>query len=139
MDRAAHWGWTNTYTYTKSLGEQLVLGAADVPTSVVRPAIVESALRFPFPGWNEGFNTTAPLVYLTLKGHRQIVARRDIAIDVVPVDHVAAAMIMATAAIIAGRHAPVYQVGTSDANPATFRVPRLTAAITSRPTKSAGA
>ncbi len=30
--------------------------------------------RYPFPGWNEGFNTTAPLVYLVLKGQRQIVA-----------------------------------------------------------------
>ena len=25
MERARHWGWTNTYTYTKSLGEQIIL------------------------------------------------------------------------------------------------------------------
>ena len=24
MNRADYWGWTNTYTYTKSMGEQLL-------------------------------------------------------------------------------------------------------------------
>ena len=41
-------------------------------STIVRPAIVESAVRYPFPGWNEGFNTTAPLMYLMLKGHRNV-------------------------------------------------------------------
>ena len=95
MERAEHWGWTNTYTYTKSLGEQLVLAADDVRVSVVRPAIVESAVRYPMPGWNEGFNTTAPLVYLMLKGHRQIVAGHRTPLDIIPVDMVAAGMLMA--------------------------------------------
>ena len=45
---------------------------ARVPSTIVRPAIVESAVRYPFPGWNEGFNTTAPLMYLMLKGHRTV-------------------------------------------------------------------
>src|SRR5262249_31835810 len=62
MERAEHWGWTNTYTYTKSMGEQLIAAAADVTYTIIRPAIVESSLRFPFPGWNEGFTTSAPLV-----------------------------------------------------------------------------
>ena len=31
MERARHWGWTNTYTYTKSLGEQIILGDPTVP------------------------------------------------------------------------------------------------------------
>ena len=62
MERAQQWGWPNTYTYTKSLGEQLTKKrAADVgvPVSIVRPAIVESSMSFPFPGWNEGINTCA--------------------------------------------------------------------------------
>src|SRR5690606_28985055 len=52
MERAEHWGWTNTYTYTKSLGEQIILGDESVRATVVRPAIVESSLRYPFAGWN---------------------------------------------------------------------------------------
>ncbi|ACY15750.1 AMP-binding protein [Haliangium ochraceum] len=128
QERADHWGWTNTYTYTKSLGEQVVLDQDDVPACVVRPAIVESAVRFPFPGWNEGFNTTAPLVYLVLKGHRQIVSGDRTPLDVIPVDLVCAGVLQAAAAVIDGRHEPVYQCGSSDINPVfTSRLTELTA------------
>lgn len=124
MERALHWGWTNTYTYTKSLGEQIILADPSVVSTVVRPAVVESAVRYPFPGWNEGFNTTAPLVYLVLKGHRSIAAGKDTAMDVIPVDFIAAGMLLATAAILDGSHEPVYQLGSSDRNRVTAR--RLT-------------
>jgi long-chain acyl-CoA synthetase len=124
MERALHWGWTNTYTYTKSLGEQVILADREVVSTIVRPAVVESAVRFPFAGWNEGFNTTAPLVYLVLKGHRSIPAGEDTALDVIPVDMVAAGMLLATAAILDGSHQPVYQLGASDVNRVTSR--RLT-------------
>ena len=117
VERSEHWGWPNTYTYTKSLGEQVILADKEVSSTIVRPAIVESALRFPFPGWNEGFNTTAPLVYLMLKGQRQVVAGKRTPLDIIPVDHVCAALISATAALCAGVAEPVYQVCSSDANP----------------------
>ncbi|HET9621210.1 MAG TPA: AMP-binding protein, partial [Kofleriaceae bacterium] len=116
MERAEHWGWTNTYTYTKSLGEQIILSDRTVPATIVRPAIVESAIRYPFPGWNEGFNTTAPLMYLMLKGHRAVPMGKDTALDVIPVDFIASGMLLATAAVIAGEHEPVYQLGSSDVN-----------------------
>src|SRR5262249_44541421 len=98
MERARHWGWTNTYTYTKSLGEQIILSDKDVPVTIVRPAVVESSVRYPFPGWNEGFNTTAPLMYLMLKGHRNVPMGVDTALDVIPVDFIAAGMLLATPA-----------------------------------------
>jgi long-chain acyl-CoA synthetase len=124
MERARHWGWTNTYTYTKSLGEQIILADKDVPVTIVRPAVVESSVRYPFPGWNEGFNTTAPLMYLVLKGHRSVPMGEDTALDVIPVDFIAAGMLLATAAILADQHEPVYQLGSSDENRITSR--RLT-------------
>jgi long-chain acyl-CoA synthetase len=116
MERARHWGWTNTYTYTKSLGEQIILSDRTVASTIVRPAIVESSVRYPFGGWNEGFNTSAPLMYLMLKGHRNVPVGADAALDVIPVDFVTAGMILAVAAVLAGEHEPVYQMGTSDAN-----------------------
>src|SRR5258705_11218386 len=128
MERAEHWGWTNTYTYTKSLGEQIILSDRTVPCTIVRPAIVESAIRYPFPGWNEGFNTTAPLMYLMLKGHRAVPMGEDTALDVIPVDFIACGMLLATAALIAGEHEPIYQLGTSDSNRVTSkRLTELTA------------
>ena len=50
------------------MGDQLVARETGIFRSIVRPAIVESAVAFPFRGWNEGFTTSAPLVYLALKG-----------------------------------------------------------------------
>ncbi len=64
-ERALGWGWPNTYSYTKSLGEQLVLAAGDsLDVTIVRPSVIESALNDPIPGWNQGVNTSAPLTYL---------------------------------------------------------------------------
>ncbi len=121
MERAQHWGWPNIYTYTKSLGDQ-VLASSDVPHALVRPSIVETAVRYPFAGWNEGFTTSAPLVYLALKGHRTFAAHPRANLDVVPVDLVAAVIIGATAALIAGGGHAVYQAATSDSAP--LPVPR---------------
>ncbi|MFO0550952.1 MAG: SDR family oxidoreductase [Polyangiaceae bacterium] len=47
-ERAKFWGWSNIYTYTKSIGEQ-VLAASGVPYTIVRPAVVESSCEFPCP------------------------------------------------------------------------------------------
>ncbi len=116
MERAEHWGWTNTYTYTKSLGEQIILSDPTVPCTIVRPAIVESSIRYPFPGWNEGFNTTAPLMYLMLKGHRSVPMGEDTALDIIPVDFIASGMLLAAAAVLVDAHEPVYQLGSSDVN-----------------------
>jgi long-chain acyl-CoA synthetase len=117
LDRARHWGWTNTYTYTKSLGDQVCASAKDVRTCIVRPAIVESSVAYPFAGWNEGFTTTAPLVFIALKGHRHYPAGDGVILDLVPVDMVAAGLIMATAATLRGENKQVYQLGSSDENP----------------------
>jgi long-chain acyl-CoA synthetase len=128
MERAEHWGWTNTYTYTKSLGEQMILADRAVASTIVRPAIVESSVRYPFPGWNEGFNTTAPLMYLMLKGHRSVPIGADTALDIIPVDFIASGMLLAAAALLAGEHEPVYQLGSSDSNRITSkRLTELTA------------
>lgn len=120
VERSDHWGWPNTYCYTKSLGDQVIaaMGERDgLEFTIVRPAVVESALRFPFPGWNEGFTTTAPLTFLSLKGHRTYPVRKGLILDVVPVDHIAAGVIAAAAALLAGKARKVYQLGTSDSNP----------------------
>lgn len=115
--RAEHWGWTNTYTYAKSLGEQVIAAETDLEWTILRPAIIEAALRFPFPGWVEGGRTAAPLVLMARGGMRDWPVRRDAPLDVVPVDQVAAAILVATALLLAGRHEPVYQLGTAEVNP----------------------
>src|SRR5262249_57642533 len=63
MDRARHWGWPNTYTYTKSLGEQVVVGTPGLRYAIVRPSIVESALPSPLPPRNPAFPPPPPPPY----------------------------------------------------------------------------
>ena len=120
--RAQSWGWPNTYSYTKSLGEQLVLANRDtLDVAVVRPAVIESALRDPFPGWNQGVNTSAPLTYLAGRGYRFYPAKAELVLDVIPVDLAAHAMIPILGALLSRKHKPIYQLCTSDRNPLPMR------------------
>ena len=122
LERARRWGWPNTYSYSKSLGEQLVFAAQDsIAATVARPSIIESALRDPFPGWNQGVNTSAPLTYLSGRGYRFYPAKGELVLDIIPVDLAAHAMIPILAALLAGRHKPIYQLCTSDVNPLPMR------------------
>ena len=120
MERARAWGWPNTYTYTKAMGEQAI-AMSGCAYSIVRPAIVESALRFPFPGWNEGFTTSAPLVFLALKGQRVYPAGQKLVLDLIPVDLVAAGILGIAGAACAGRAERVYQLASGDVNPMYIR------------------
>ncbi len=115
--RASRLGWVNTYTYTKSLGEQLLVEQSEVPCAIVRPAIVESALRYPFQGWIEGGRTAAPLVLMALGGLRDWPARPDLALEIVPVDLVAAATLVVAAELLDSRAKTVYHLSAADVNP----------------------
>ena len=115
--RAARWGWVNTYTYSKSLGEQIIVGQSAVPYSIVRPAIVESALRYPFPGWIEGGRTAAPLALMALGGLLDWPARRDLSLEIVPVDLVASSTLAVAGELLKGRARQVYHLASSDLNP----------------------
>jgi long-chain acyl-CoA synthetase len=120
--RSLIWGWPNTYSYTKSLGEQLVLAERDrLDVTVVRPAVIEGALADPFPGWNQGVNTSAPLTYLAGRGYRFYPAKKELVLDVIPVDLAAHAMIPILAALLLRRQKPIYQLCTSDRNPMSMR------------------
>jgi thioester reductase-like protein len=118
MRRAQHLGWPNTYTFTKSLGESLLARRGrDLPIAIVRPSIVESSERSPFSGWNEGINTSGPLSYLLGTNFRQLPSNERKCLDVIPVDMVCRGMTLIAAAVIARRHARLYQLATSAINP----------------------
>src|SRR5215210_5563596 len=121
IERAAWWGWPNIYTYTKSLGEQLVAAQTDIVRSIVRPSIVESAISYPFPGWNEGFTTTAPLIFIAFKGQTQIPADDKLVLDITPVDQVAAVMLAVAAEACVEEPRLVHQAATGDTNPINMR------------------
>jgi long-chain acyl-CoA synthetase len=117
IERAEFWGWPNIYTYAKALGEQLVAAESGIVRSIVRPSIVESAKSYPFPGWNEGFTTTAPIIFMALKGQRQIPANEELILDITPVDQVAAVMLAVAAQACVEEPKLVHQAATGDSNP----------------------
>ncbi len=120
MTRAKRLGWPNIYTFTKALSEHLLEQREDLAQTTVRPAIVECAREYPFAGWNEGVNTSGPIVWLLSTSFRRFPAKAKNVFDVVPVDTVARAMTLVTAAALRGEAKPVYQVASGHANPLTF-------------------
>ncbi len=122
MKRAKELGWPNTYTLTKSLAESLLATrAGSLPIAVVRPSIVESSTHQPFPGWNEGINTSAALSYLLGTYFRQLPTNERKRLDVIPVDLVCRGMLLIAAALIERQHQPLYQLATSANNPCDMR------------------
>src|SRR5438876_8749979 len=117
IERSEFWGWPNIYTYTKALGEQLVAAETGIVRSIDGPSIVESAKDYPLPGWNEGFTTTAPIIFMALKGQRQIPANEKLILDITPVDHAAAVMLAVPAQACVEQPRLVHQVATGDSNP----------------------
>ena len=121
MERANALGWPNIYTYSKALSEHLIETREDVRTTTFRPAIVECARSYPFVGWNEGINTSGPLVWLLSTTFQRFPARTTNVFDIVPVDTVARSMVVVVAEALRDRAESVYQCGSSDINPFTFR------------------
>jgi alcohol-forming fatty acyl-CoA reductase len=97
--RARSLGFTDTYTFTKACGERVAEERfASRSLSIVRPTIVESALRDPAPGWIEGFKVADPLIVGLGRGDiPDFPGNPDGIVDLVPVDHVANALIVALA------------------------------------------
>ena len=120
---ANRFGWNDTYTFTKWLGEQLL--QEHVPEhalTIVRPAIIESALCDPVPGWIEGVKVADAL---TLAYARQrftlFPARRKGVVDVVPVDRVVNAIVLAMAERLNGESSSrIYQVCSGAQSPITI-------------------
>lgn len=122
--RALALGWPNLYTYTKGLGEQLLAERDDVAITIVRPSIVECAREFPFVGWNEGVNTSGPLVWLVGTLHRRMPFRPKNRFDIVPVDSVARGTVLALVSALSDTGSrgvrAVWQLASSDHNPLTL-------------------
>ncbi|HEX8195428.1 MAG TPA: AMP-binding protein [Pyrinomonadaceae bacterium] len=117
-ERAEYWGWTNIYTYSKSLAEQIVAKQDDIVKVLVRPSVVESAQSYPFPGWNEGFTTTAPIILIALRGQPVFPVNEKLVLDIIPVDMAAGAMLGAAMnALVDDKPPLVFQACSGDVNP----------------------
>lgn len=120
--RAASVGWPDAYAFTKALGEQALHETkGDVPVSIVRPSIIESALAEPFPGWIRGFRMAEPVIISYARGLlKEFPGVPEGTVDVIPVDLVVAAII-AVAALGPDEAPHITQVASGSTNPLKYR------------------
>ncbi len=120
--RAASVGWPDAYAFTKALGEQaLTETRGQVPVSIVRPSIIESAWAEPRPGWIRGFRMAEPVILSYARGLlKEFPGVPEGTIDVIPVDMVVAA-IVAVAAAGPEEAPPITQVASGGINPLRYR------------------
>ena len=122
--RSRSLGWPDAYAYTKALGERALLETrGDVPVTIVRPSIIESALAEPSPGWIRGFRMAEPVIISYAQGLlKEFPGIPEGVVDVIPVDLVVAATIDAAARRPAPGDVPeVVQVASGAANPLHYR------------------
>ncbi|PFG39172.1 HAD superfamily hydrolase (TIGR01490 family) [Georgenia soli] len=119
--RALSLGWPDVYTFTKAMGERVaeeMWAGAGHRLSVVRPTIIESSLRHPYPGWIDGFKVADPLIAAYGRGLLpEFPALADTVLDIIPVDFVVNAILAAAAAPPAPGGANYYQVSSGITNP----------------------
>lgn len=122
-ERARSLGWTDAYTFTKALGERVVEAhaAAGHRATIYRPAIIESAVSRPHPGWIEGFKMAEPLILAYGRGELPLFpAAADTPVDIVPVDHVVASIVACLAHPPEPGDPAYFHLASGDRNPVTF-------------------
>ncbi|KAK6116833.1 hypothetical protein DH2020_049463 [Rehmannia glutinosa] len=124
LERATFYGWYNSYHSTKAMGEMVLNEIrGDVPVVIIRPAVIESSYKQPFPGWIQGNRMFDPVIISYGKGLLPAyLADPDVHMDIVPLDMVANTTIAAIAkhGIINKPQLDVYHVATGLVNPLRF-------------------
>ncbi|KAJ1440661.1 hypothetical protein SESBI_01727 [Sesbania bispinosa] len=117
-------GWPNTYVFTKAMGEMLVGTLKEnMSVVIVRPTIVTSTYKEPFPGWVEGVRTIDSIIVAYGKGKLTcFLADMKAIFDVIPADMVVNALLVA---MVAHANQPcetdiIYHVGSSVSNPVRY-------------------
>nr|XP_043634375.1 fatty acyl-CoA reductase 3-like [Erigeron canadensis] len=123
IERANKFGWPNTYVFTKALGE-MILGhlKGNMPLVILRPTIILSTYKEPFPGWIEGVRTIDSLALGYGKGRLScFLGDPESTIDVIPADMVVNAMITTMVAHANQPCEMIYHVGSSVSNPLKYK------------------
>lgn len=123
LQQARKHGWHDTYTFTKALGEQMIVqNHGKIPTVILRPSIIESTLNEPVGGWIDSLRVADPLFIGYGQGTLQdFPALPETICDMIPCDQVVNAILAAAPRIATEGGLQVYQVATGEQNPITVR------------------
>ncbi|KAF3441971.1 hypothetical protein FNV43_RR15887 [Rhamnella rubrinervis] len=121
LERAKTYGWQDTYVFTKAMGEMMIdTMREDIPVVIIRPSIIESTCKEPFPGWMEGIRMMDPIVLYYGKGQLTgFLGDPNGILDVVPADMVVNATLAAIArhGVAQKPEMNIYQIASSVVNP----------------------
>ncbi|KAL5169745.1 Alcohol-forming fatty acyl-CoA reductase [Glycine soja] len=121
--KAKLYGWPNTYVFTKAMGEMLVEQLkGNLSVVIIRPSIVTSTLKEPFPGWAEGVRTIDSLAVAYGKGKLTcFLGDLKAIVDAIPADMVVNAILVA---MVAHANRPsddvIYHIGSSVRRPLRY-------------------
>jgi len=114
------YGWNDTYTFTKWMGEQLLMKAMYGKTlTILRPSIVESTLQGPVPGWIEGVKVADAIILAYARERVTFFpGKKEGKIDIIPADLVSNSIILSAAeTLLEPGQQRIYQCCSSEANP----------------------
>ncbi|GLQ32404.1 fatty acyl-CoA reductase [Litoribrevibacter albus] len=117
-------GWNDTYTFTKWMGEQLLIQQLKGSgLTIVRPSIIESTVCDPVAGWLEGIKVADALIFAFARGRLSFFPGDDNGIiDVIPADLVANSIILSAAEQLANpSNYRIYQCCSGRDNPIQLR------------------
>jgi len=127
-ERSRALGWADSYALSKALGERLLQRERPRALTIVRPSIIESALRRPHPGWLEALKVADPIILAYAAGLiPRFPANPEARLDIVPVD------LVANICLAAAAHEPessprTLQIVSGSSNPVT--VEQVAGAVT---------
>ena len=116
-------GFSDIYSFTKAMAEQAVVELhGDIPLSIVRPSIIESALAEPFAGWLEGFRMAEPLILAFGRNIlRDFSGLPDSLLDIIPADLVVNTVLAVAANPPPDTEPRVYHAASGSRNPLRLR------------------
>src|SRR5207244_8337356 len=116
-------GFSDIYSFTKAMAEQAVVELhGDIPLSIVRPSIIESALDEPFGGWLEGFRMAEPLILAFGRNIlRDFSGLPDSVLDIIPADLVVNTVLAVAANPPTDSNPRVYHAASGSRNPLRLR------------------
>ncbi|MGH7882225.1 MAG: HAD-IB family hydrolase [Candidatus Dormibacteraceae bacterium] len=116
-------GFSDIYAFTKAMAERAVVELhGEVPLSIVRPAIIESSLREPFPGWLEGFRMAEPIILAFARAVLpDFSGLPDGVLDIIPADYVVNTVLAVAANPPAAGEYRIYHAASGSRNPLRLR------------------
>ncbi|KAH9673905.1 Fatty acyl-CoA reductase 2 [Citrus sinensis] len=123
LERARKYGWHDTYSFTKAMGEMMIdTMKENISVVIIRPTLIQSTYKEPFPGWIEGNRLWDLMILYYGRGQlNELVGDPNGLLDAVPVDMVVNATLAAIAkhgqVVIQKPEVKVYQIASSVTNP----------------------